>query len=125
MPKFSYWLRHHPIRQFIDRGRHGFAPADCWNLDQYLSEVLVNALQQLRTTTHGYPPDLKSGEEWDVVLAEMIEGFRLHLEMDNFEIGYLDGKFNADAYTQQCAWRQKKLERSLDLFKRYYSDLWD
>jgi hypothetical protein len=58
---------------------------DAWNLDNTLAKIIVPALKQLRTSTHGYPNDinsepllpegLKDEHAWDWCLGEMIWAF--------------------------------------------------
>lgn len=58
---------------------------DAWNLDNTLAKIIVPALKQLRTSTHGYPTDinnepllpegLKDEHAWDWCLGEMIWAF--------------------------------------------------
>ncbi len=123
MPKLSYRLRHNPIRQFIDRGRYGFSPDDCWNLESYLSDVIARSVSQFAQDTNGYPSTVESFEEWEAVLAEIVEGFQLYAEPDD-DMGYVDGKFSVEAYTKEERRRTQKLNRSFDLLKKYYQGLW-
>lgn len=123
MPHLNYWFKHNRIRQFIDRGRHGFAPDDCWNLDTYISGVLYKAIIQYAKDTNGFPSNLESLEQWQAILAEMAEGFRVHAE-DEWNLGYVDGEFSVEAYKQDYAKMERKLNKSLSLLKKHYHGLW-
>ena len=41
-------------RTLVLRAQRGWAPRDCWNLDDYLCRVAGEAVEHLRLSTHGY-----------------------------------------------------------------------
>lgn len=123
MPSLKYRWRHNRIRQFIDRGRNGFSPDDCWNLDTYIFGVLSKAITQYAKDANGFPSNLESQEQWQAILAEMAEGFRVHAE-EAWNLGYADGEFSVEAYKQDYARMERKLNRSLSLLKKHYRGLW-
>ncbi len=123
MPSLKYRWHHNRILQFIDRGRNGFSPYDCWNLDAYISGVLSKAITQYAKDANGFPSNLESQEQWQAILAEMAEGFRVHAE-EAWNLGYVDGEFSVEAYKQDYAKMERKLNKSLSLLKKHYQSLW-
>lgn len=64
--------------EFIHRGRHGWAPRDCWELDGYLARVMGESLHHLAETEHGWPGwENQDFEDW---VAE------LHMHADDLLI---------------------------------------
>lgn len=79
----DWWLdQHGPAAvacrayEFVQRGRRGFSDRDVWGFCDYLDALVADAAEQLRVTTHGYPPDLTAGQ-WDDVLARISYGLRV------------------------------------------------
>lgn len=91
---------------FFQRGKRGYADKDIWDFDYYLAEVISGGLKILLENHTAYPGEL-TPEEWDKILAEMIEGFenRLVEEEKDFD--------------------KSKLDKALELFKKYFLCLWD
>lgn len=54
-----------------------------WSLDDYICRVCLHSLKQLRANGYGYPSEMKSPEEWDKVLDQMIDGFAAADEIIN------------------------------------------
>lgn len=47
------YFRH--FREFVQRGRRGWADSDIWGMDGYLCEVMIPMLERLKDDKHGYP----------------------------------------------------------------------
>ena len=88
----------------------GVSPDETWNLNTQIAVYLVPRLQEFIKLTTAYPPELGSLKAWRDVLKEMIEGFKLFAAGDD-SVGVSD---EADA----------KMERSLDLLRKWYRYLW-
>ena len=43
------------VRWFVQRGRHGWARPDTWNMDGYICRVLGEMTAELKRVTHGHP----------------------------------------------------------------------
>jgi hypothetical protein len=54
---FPYWRK---VRNFIQRGRRGWADCDTWDLEAYLSGWLPAALSHYKEHLHGFPANLYS-----------------------------------------------------------------
>lgn len=94
-------------------------PYDTWNMDHTLSLIIVPMLKQMKETKHGYPdvdkedaPDqLLKEDRWNYVLDEMI--FAHESVLNQWE----DTDFDEI--------KEKRVQRGLELFGKYYRSLWD
>jgi len=103
----EYWRR---FKGFFQRGRRGYARYDLWSFDVYLAEVIGNGVHDLCKFSHGYPPEI-TWEEWERILTKISDGFL-----------YYSKKFDEDEEFEE---REKRLDESLELFKKYFRNLWD
>lgn len=97
-------------RSFVQRGRRGWSSEDLLSLDRHLAAVIASSVKEFAGRTFLLPFDL-TGEEWNAVLAEIVAGFEAHARD---EPGTRDGKFYPTG----------DLARSLELFGRYFGNLW-
>lgn len=102
------------IKCFIQRGIRGYSNEDLWSFDYYLSGVIANGLKDLKKMAHGYPGELESMEEWQGILDKIIDGFDYY-HKNQFEVG------NKEEIDEMY----KRLNKSFDLFKKWFSGLWD
>jgi len=58
------------IKWFIQRGKRGYADCDVWNFDYYLSDVIVNALKELKNDEM---PSVDSKHLDDIIFAFEVE----------------------------------------------------
>ena len=92
---------------FCHRGYYGYSRHDYWDGNNYLEQVILGVVRDLKKNTHGYPnslADYKMGEEpedpsapadtgpekWDAVLSEIIEGLEAAIELTQ-EVNIPDG----------------------------------
>ena len=80
---------------------------DTWSLDYYIAKFVLPRLKLFKKVERGYPCDLKSIDEWHDILDKMIAAFEI-LATDEWN-------------TQD---EQKIVDEGLDLFRKYYQDLW-
>ena len=80
---------------------------DTWNLDYYIAKFILPRLKLFKKVTMGFPCDLKSINEWYDILDKMIAAFMI---LSTDEINTQD--------------EQKIVNEGLDLFRKYYQDLW-
>ena len=121
-PFTLYWFRHwlqprtywRPFLWLYQRATRGWADCDTWSLDHYLDEVLAEAIEHLRKHNHGYPPELTE-QKWDTILAQMVEGFKANLRVDDFD--YSD--------STEFEVLQERAKRGMKLFVKYRNHLWD
>lgn len=137
------------IKSYFQRARNGYSHGDVWDIDQWFSKTISNMLQDFIENSCGYPGygDADTPEKWKEILRYMRFCFlesqedtcsqknELDIPNTNFEITK-DGnlKFNSDnpefqAWSKReeelALYRKKMLEEGLNLFKKYYYDLWD
>ena len=103
-------------KHYYQRARRGYSDRDCWSLYAYLAEVVVGGIAVLRSdqdvTSH--PANLTAHEEWDSILAEMQDGFKLLAE----DMWWRVDNPNRDADTA-------KIERAEEVLVQYFEGLWD
>ena len=108
------------VKWFIQRGSRGWADCDVWSIDCYISEIMPDMIDRLQSNGHGYPMELTQ-EEWDKILVTMKEGFLASKRMQNLEYEHEPG----DTVWPQYDEDKKKFDEALELFCKYYFDLWD
>lgn len=92
----------------------GFAYEETWNLNDSVAKYLYPRLAYLRDHACGYPStfiDCKDGaQQWAGILDVMTRGFYLYATKDDLE------------WTEEenALW-----EETMELFVKYYCDLWD
>ena len=121
------------IKSFFQRGYHGYSDQDTWDFDVYLAKVIVGGLKHLKKIQQGIPPEIYNKykdrknltekqkdklalKEWQTTLDIIIRGFELVPEM--FEMKVFKNKKLKESY-------EYEFERGLDMFKKYYFNLWD
>lgn len=82
-----------------------------WEYNSFFLETIFMALDYMINEGHNYPERVGSYEKWHDILEEMKEGFKLAQKRINHE--NLSEK------------EQKKIDKSFDLFKEYFFNLWD
>jgi hypothetical protein len=80
----------------------GFSDTETWGLDNVILEFTLPRLKRFRQIEHCYPNSLNSRAEWNDILDKMINGIELYLE-DSWD---------------------KNADEGLDLFFKYFRDLW-
>jgi len=115
------------IKWFIQRGVRGYSDKDCWNLDYYIADVLQSSCTTMRKRSNGFPVGTTE-DEWDRILADISYGFWAY---NNYGSGF-DADFSndedyleVDVFEAAEATRLRYLNRSLDLLKDYFPNLWD
>jgi hypothetical protein len=97
------------------RARYGWAPRDCWSLDDYLGKVLVGSLRHLANVTHGYPIDFPGGQAgWES---------QLHTWADAFDFDQWDINVMMDQEKLESLWEKRK--QALIEMAPWWGALWD
>ena len=88
------------------RLKNGFDDSELWNLDNTIASFIYPRLKRFYDdgNVFGYPSDL-APEKWNEILEKMIDAFR-YILIDKFD--------EHDA----------EISEGLDLFRKYYFDLW-
>lgn len=102
------------IKWFFQRGWRGWADADIWSFDWYLSRVITSGLKHFKKNLHGHPPDITS-EEWEKILQKIIDGFQAWIEVQEFDS--LD-TIKLDKLVRKASTGRK-------LFSKWFGNLWD
>ncbi len=97
------------------RYRQGWAFSDVWNIDTAHARYMCGALEELKSVT-GTPSDL-THEDWCAILDEMKNGFCYYAE-HRYDISY-PGDYKKDQEKLM-----EKLNRSMNLLKKWYGHLW-
>ena len=130
--RYIYW----PIKTSWQRSRRGWADRDVWSIDRHLDEIIPAMLERLRDKGHGYPaefseegdwPGAKGGgaERWNEILDTIIRGFRAHRELVDMDYVYDFERYNLEIHRPREEDLEEEIKRGMDLFVKYYSDLWD
>ena len=113
---FLQWLK-----QFFVRGAKGWCYADVWCLNDYLVNIILPCLKELKEIEHGYPviDDSLNEEEaialWDQKLDAMIEGFEAAKRILNDEWQTME-----DYKIEKAIFK-----RGMKEFTEYFFALWD
>lgn len=118
--KFALYLLK-DIIAFIQRGKRGWADCDLWNLDEYLMSWLPSALRNLAENHSGHPCGL-TNKKWTSILNKMADGFGGVGESEKL---YFNGKINIKDCMENEKLEAKHLQKSLELFSKYFTSLWD
>jgi len=110
------------------RAKRGWADCDIWDMYAYLGKVISEMLIEMKRIQHDYPTHLTE-YIWDYLVDQMISGFQLVADQDNdfISIEGLEGKpreLLEVKYAKEIR-NNKKLERSLELFKKNFLNLCD
>jgi len=107
------------IRDFIQRGRKGYASRDLWSFSNWLSTLIASGLREFKKNCRTYPSDGISWEEWMTTLDEMIECF----EEQARSLNNIGGENFMDNWRKRREVQKKKLHRGLELLGKYWWDL--
>lgn len=88
-------------KQRIERG---FDASELWSLDYNIARFIVPRLKAFKEETCGFPASL-SEKEWDEILDKMIKAFEDIINDKNDE-------------------KIKEIDEGLNLFNKYFLDLW-
>lgn len=152
--KIGDWLSETWVHKFLEwiyskRNRTVYIKIDdydIWNLDNTLSLIILPLLRKFKASEiNGHPSSFNSIAEWDEVLDKMIWSFeRLNDQDDDekFHSGNIDLIFVPDPETGNSRMEhgpnhtstydfeghkkhREKIQEGLDLFGKYYTNLWD
>lgn len=108
-----------PIKFLYQRKTRGWDDSDTWNLDMTFAEYALPRIKRYKEIKIGYPARLKNMNEWDKILDQIIEMFEMILNEDKY-IDYTNSKNvqkDIKAY-------EKKIDKGLKLFSKYFTNLW-
>jgi len=86
-----------------------------WSLDYYLAKKILKPLKAFKKMERsGYPSDLTE-KKWEKVLDDMIYGIEFIIEDD----------WKPEETVKQYCKRHDKAQKGLELFGKYFLNLWD
>lgn len=94
----------------------GYSDKDLWDLDYSLSHCILPRLidfKKVNVTSH--PIEFKNIKSWHKVIDKMIWSFQ-YIANDRSSPGESIEKINKDS---------KRCQKGLELFGKYFQDLWD
>lgn len=141
------------IKYAWQRAVRGYDDRACWNIDYWFLDIMPKILDNLINNRFGYPGRLDD-ETWDKILKDMKHCFEDASEetcsmKNEYEEDYYETLLNEYAKNGKATWsklsmtqdeikenyykreteifeyRNKQLNKGLNLFKKYFWDLWD
>jgi hypothetical protein len=101
----------------------GYSDPDIWGLNECLTRFILPRLIAFRDQNfHGVPLGVESEEEWKEVLDKIILAFDLMRKDDECEWDY-DG--DDENFYELLKQDGERVTEGLELFAKYYRDLWD
>lgn len=150
--EFGKWLANTPLSticQWFDRRKKRKVEIkidayDTWSMDFTLSLIIVPMLKQLKSTNHGHPSELIESE-WDEIMDKMIWSFneiaterKGEKEFESGEIDFCweeqESGLSKLEYGPAHTFRidmeglnayNERIQEGLNLFGKYYQNLWD
>lgn len=87
-----------------------YSKQECWDLYIFMAKDITMALKSFKKyNVNSYPADLEYIEEWHNIIDKMIYSFEI-IANDNIVV-----QTN----------KKEEIQEGLDLFARYFMDLWD
>ena len=123
----SFLYQPRRFKYAMQRMWRGYGDNDVWDFDSYLSEVIIGGVKELRKWKDGHPAHLKDVETWHKILDEIIDGFEAHKEMcsNDYFVEDSNGKYDKQNSKILEARMQKRFDKGMKLFHKYYFNLWD
>ena len=125
------------IKYFWQRGKRGYSDRDLWNFGDYLGDIIPPALRELTKRHCGCPADLYDRKKvnnechkWEKVLEEIAQGFEAANEIESslgcsYKKELKDGAITYKYNQKKAKLLTEKFNRGMDLFKKYFFNLWD
>lgn len=130
------------------RATKGYCFRDIWAIDNWFTNVFPKMIEELIEVHHGYPTDL-TDDEWVEVLKKMSKSFRnanedktefrnpyeeeylgtLDFDLETCQLTCSAGEELEEKYRdfekQKAEFMRKSLDEGMQLFNKYFYDLWD
>ena len=110
------------LKHFFQYITRGYSDRQIWSLDYTIAEFVVPRLRTLKKQTHGYALDFKTMEEWHEAVDKMIWSFEFVLS--GYGVSDFDSK-DPKEWAKKNDARTKKYTEGMELFAKYYWNLWD
>ena len=128
---------YYEVKYFIQRGQRGYSDRDTWDFDSYLCEIIPPAIRYLSKNKSGCPGDLwdkeaKNNEchKWFEILEEIAQGFEAADQIKSLSRYCKWLKTDKEVYDHELEMEKDKqlavkFERGMELFAKYFLNLWD
>jgi len=93
---------------------------DTWNLNYNIAKYALPRLKRFKELLNSYPPKL-TPEKWDKILDKMIFSLERIVIDDTDDLEYALSKKQDGSYRKY----RKQVQEGLDLFGKYFLNLWD
>lgn len=124
------------IKYFIQRGTRGWSDEDAWDADHYLGKIIAGMVRRIAKGGYGCPDgfydDKRKNNEchkWKEVLEEIAQGFEAAEQMKDLSFSHMrekkDGKYDSSIKMKKQRQLAVKYERGMELFSKYFLNLWD
>lgn len=116
-------IKSYALKWFPQRFKRGFDDRELWNLDMTLVEFIIKYLEPriegfIQMKRWGYPYVVGSQEEWNQILKEILEGFKIIKEHGSIHYVCTGDKKEEEEL-------ERKAANSVRLFSKYWTMLWD
>jgi len=101
------------VKWYFQRANRGWSDCDAWGGYVHMAEVNLGIINELIKEDFSYPCNLESKEDWNVILKQMAYPFETIVKEELAE--------DCHIRTQR---QQKKFIKGLNLYKKYFEDLW-
>ena len=115
------------VRFFFQRLTRGWDDSELWSLNYTIAKFTLPRLQRFKNYHMSYPnndDDYKSSEDWQKILDKMIYGLQACIH-----IWYAEEKIVVDDVVyekyEDIEWDWFRVSEGLELFGKYFRDLWD
>ena len=109
--KFKHKLWTRTYRFLWQKLTRGWDDSETWSLDYSLAKLILSRLKRYKEISITYPLEL-TVEQWDSYLDEMIFAFEWFGSEERWDNG------------PDCHSKFERAQKGIDLFAKYYSDLW-
>ena len=120
--RFNIHIKLEPVRikWFFQRLFRGYDDTDLWGLDTWIIKKIRKPFKAfVRKGTMSYPSSL-APKKWDEILKQIEEAIDLYYE-EEIELIIDWGKISGDQFAE----RNKKKQKGMELFGKYFFNLWD
>lgn len=104
-----WYLINRSVRFFFQRVSRGWDDSQTWNLDTRIAEHVLPRLKLFKKLNNGHPVTL-TGTEWDQILEQMIFAFEWAAT------DCVDRSEDTETFA--------RVQAGMELFAKYYFDLW-
>lgn len=125
------------IKYAYQRLKRGYSDRDLWDFDSYLCEMVPMAVRNLAKNSMGCPGDLwdkdaKNNEchKWSEILEEIAQGFEAADQIKSMRryckwLKTPEGLYEHELEKEKDKQLTIKYERGMELFAKYFMNLWD